>query len=84
MQAKLTLQLDKRLIEQAKHYAHQRNRSLSQVVEDYFLLLANTVAPKPPVTKESLPPITQSLHGLLQGATIDEQAYRDHLEEKYS
>jgi hypothetical protein len=83
MQTKLTLRLDKRLIEQAKHYARQRNRSLSQVVEDYFSLLAKTVDSNPPVAKESLPPITQSLCGLLQGATIDEQDYRDHLEEKY-
>ena len=83
MQTKLTLRLDKRLIDQAKHYARQRNQSLSQVVEDYFSLLTKTVDLNLPVAKESLPPITQSLYGLLQGATIDEQDYRDHLEEKY-
>jgi hypothetical protein len=84
MQSKLTLRLDKRLIDQAKHYARQQNRSLSQVVEDYFSILAATVDSSPPVAKETLPPITQSLYGLLQGATVDEQDYRDHLEEKHS
>ncbi|RIK41326.1 MAG: antitoxin [Chloroflexi bacterium] len=84
MQTKLTLRLDKRLIDQAKHYARQRNRSLSQIVEDFFALLPATFDSSPPVAKETLPPITQSLYGLLQGTTIDEQDYRDHLEEKYS
>jgi predicted HicB family RNase H-like nuclease len=39
MQTKLTLRLDDRLIEQAKAYAQEKGRSLSQVVADYFRIL---------------------------------------------
>lgn len=34
MDAKLTLKLEKDVIEQAKHYARQRNTSLSRLVEN--------------------------------------------------
>ena len=43
MQTKLTLRLDHELIEQAKIFAHQQNKSLSQLGEEYFLLLTKTV-----------------------------------------
>jgi hypothetical protein len=79
MQSKLALRLDRRLVEQAKVYARQRNRSLSQVVADDFALLAATASWDPAAAKESLPPITQSLYGLLQDAEMDKQDYRDHL-----
>jgi hypothetical protein len=36
---KLTLRLDASLIGQAKQYAHGHNRSLSQIVADYFARL---------------------------------------------
>lgn len=83
MQTKLTLRLEKRLIEQAKVIARQQNKSLSQVVEEYFTLLSK---PKPDnafSTVKDLPPITRSLLGILRDADVDEQEYRTYLESKY-
>jgi Family of unknown function (DUF6364) len=36
MDAKLTLSLDKKIIEQAKKYARRKNTSLSQLIENYL------------------------------------------------
>ena len=75
MQNKLTLRLDESLIKQAKIYAKQHDKSLSQVVADYFQLLTKGV--ESPET----PSITQSLIGVIKG--VDEEDYKRHLEEKY-
>ncbi len=78
MQTKLTLRLDDRLIEQAKAYAQEKGRSLSQVVSDYFRILnADTIHAK------RTPPITASLRGMLKDANVDEKDYRKYLEEKF-
>ena len=77
MQGKLTLRLDEFLIKQAKIYAKQHDKSLSQVVADYFQLLTKEVE-----TIET-PPITQSLVGVLRNADVDVEDYKRHLEEKY-
>jgi plasmid stability protein len=75
MQTKLTLRLDESLIKQAKVYAEQHDKSLSQVVADYFRLLTQGVeSPEPP-------PITQSLIGVIKD--VDEDDYKSHLEDKY-
>lgn len=79
MQTKLTLRLEEQLIEQAKAYASRTGKSLSQVVADYFRLLA-TEKKVPPA---STPPITQSLRGLLRNAKIDETDYKRYLERKH-
>jgi hypothetical protein len=78
MQTKLTLRLDDKLIEQAKAYAQQKRRSLSQVVADYFRILNTDTIPA-----KRTPPITASLRGLLREANIDEKDYRKYLEEKF-
>jgi len=39
MDAKLTLKLNKQTIDRAKKYAVDQNRSLSRIVEDYFVTL---------------------------------------------
>jgi hypothetical protein len=78
MQTKLTLRLDDRLIEQAKAYAQEKGRSLSQVVADYFRIL-NTDTTH---TKRT-PPITASLRGLLKDVNVDEKDYRKYLEGKF-
>jgi hypothetical protein len=79
MQTKLTLRLDDHLIEQAKSYAAQAGKSVSQVVADYFKMLTSEKA------KLSSPsaPITQSLRGLLRESKLDEKDYKKHLEGKY-
>ena len=79
MQTKLTLRLEDQLIEQAKSYAAQAGKSVSQIVADYFkLLTVEKTKRTPPAT-----PITQSLRGLLRGSNIDEQSYKKYLEEKH-
>ncbi len=79
MQTKLTLRLEDHLIEQAKQYAVAAGKSLSQLVADYFKMLASENC----VTTHPATPITQSLRGLLKDSTVDENDYRKHLEEKH-
>lgn len=79
MQTKLTLRLEDRLIEQAKSYAAQAGKSVSQVVAEYFKLLTSEKSkPKLPST-----PITRSLRGLLRESKLDEKDYKKYLEEKH-
>ena len=78
MQTKLTLRLDDNLIEQAKIYAQQKGRSLSQVVADYFRVLSTDT-----IRTKKTPPITASLRGLLKETNVDEKDYRKYLEEKF-
>ena len=83
MQTKLTLRLEQRLIEQTKAFARHQNKSLSQLVEEYFLLLTKITDEEASGADEELPPITQSLLGVLAGCTLEENDYKLHLEEKY-
>jgi hypothetical protein len=83
MQTKLTLRLEKRLIEQAKVIARQQNKSLSQIVEEYFTLLSKAKPENVSSPIKDLPPITRSLLGILRDADVDEQDYRTYLESKY-
>lgn len=77
MQTKLTLRLEEQLIDNAKRFAKQSGKLLSQMVADYFTQLE-----KPPVTSDKeLPSVTASLKGSLQGT--DEIDYRTYLESKY-
>lgn len=79
MQTKLTLRLEDQLIEQAKAYAAQTGKSVSQIVADYFKLL--TAEQSKPLSKAT--PLTQSLRGLLREAELDEKDYKKYLEEKH-
>ena len=79
MQTKLTLRLEDHLIEQAKYYAAQSGKSVSQIVSDYFKLLTS------PGTQALSPstPITTSLRGLLRDSKLGEKDYKRYLEEKH-
>ncbi len=79
MQTKLTLRLEAQLIEDAKTYARKRGKSVSQIVADYFALLA-AHAPK---GAEPLPPVVRALKGALADYDVGEPDYRKYLEEKY-
>ena len=72
MQTKLTLRLEDKLIEQAKFYAAQVGKSVSQIVADYFKLLTSEKVK----TNSPLPPITQSLRGLLVECKLNEKDYK--------
>ena len=95
---KLTLRLDSALIDRAKTYALEQDRSLSQLVADYFTHLApdattagmarkrRAAARKPPG------PITAGLRGVLRlaakgvganKAPAGRDDYRAYLEKKY-
>lgn len=95
---KLTLRLDEGLIDRAKSYAQEQDRSLSQLVADYFAHL--TVTPKAtgkarPTGKsaaQTAGPITTGLRGALlrpvgkvpSGKTsTGRDEYRAYLEEKH-
>ncbi|MCP4287520.1 MAG: antitoxin [Gammaproteobacteria bacterium] len=77
MQTKLTLRLEDSLIHQAKTYAKQHGKSLSQVVSDYFQILTRRAE------GVETPSITQSLIGVLESSHIEVDDYKRHLEEKY-
>ncbi len=77
MQTKLTLRLEDSLIQQAKRYAKQHDKSLSQVVSDYFQILTRRAE------EAEIPPITQSLIGVLESSHIEADDYKKHLMEKY-
>ncbi len=79
MQTKLTLRLEDQLIEQAKSYAAQAGKSVSQIVADYFKLLTTQKAK----TNTPSTPITQSLRGVLRESKLGEEDYKKYLEGKH-
>jgi len=66
MQTKLTLHIDDSLILLAEDYAKRNGKSLSQVVEDYFRVLADNQKLFENAS------ITQSLIGILSESKVDE------------
>ena len=79
MQTKLTLRLDKELINRAKSYAQKSGKSVSQIVAGYFSLLDK----KPLKEAPELSPLVRSLKGRLKGAKIGKEDYHKYIEEKY-
>lgn len=73
---KLTLRLNQRLIEQAKQYAAQHSISLSELVETYFLHLAQA-------EEAEHTPLVQQLTGILPTDVEVTQEYGRYLQEKY-
>ncbi|MFV1884077.1 MAG: DUF6364 family protein [Balneola sp.] len=81
MPDKLTLRLEKRLINRAKKHAKEQGTSVSKMVANYFEALESSEKEH---FEESLPPITKSLVGVLEETPSSEQDYRTFLEEKHS
>lgn len=79
MKKKLTLRLDKELIDRAKELADDKGTSVSQMVADYFSLIEKQESPE----DEKLPPLTASLSGVLEGVQISEEEFKKYLEEKH-
>jgi antitoxin component of RelBE/YafQ-DinJ toxin-antitoxin module len=73
---KLTLRLNKRLIEQAKEYAARHNISVSELVETFFLRLED-------VDEKGHTQLVRQLTGILSKEVDVEKEYADHLMEKY-
>jgi hypothetical protein len=82
MDSKLTLKLDKDVIDKAKRLAERRGTSLSRMVESYFSGLAEA---EQPIQKE-LTGVVAELAGILSGTQIGnpEDEYTDYLVRKYS
>jgi len=80
MDKKLTLSLDKSIIESAKKYAKSNNISLSKLIESYLKSLT-----KRKNNQANITPLVESLSGVI---SLDEDfdvkdAYADYLIEKY-
>ena len=60
---KLTLTLDKEVIEAAKVYAKKNNMSLSGIIELYFKTLSSGI------NNNKIPPITKELSGIAKFTT---------------
>jgi hypothetical protein len=60
MEVKLTLKLDQMVINSAKKYAENNNRSLSKLVEDYFKNLSSEN-----IREEEYPPLIKKLSGII-------------------
>ena len=92
---KLTLRLDSALIHGANRYAQDQDRSLSQLVADYFTQLTRKASTADgataPVVSVAFAPITSGLRGALRRpgrvgsgkALAGRDEHRAHLEEKY-
>lgn len=77
MLTKLTLTIDQSVIEQAKKYAQQKNRSVSRIVEDY---LKNISSKNETVSFQNNlnSPITDSISGMFLDTG---QSYKEMLDE---
>ncbi len=80
MDAKLTLKLDAKIIEQAKLYAKESNTSLSKLIENYLAAVT-----KKNKKQRKVNPIIESLTGVIQldDDTNYKEGYREYLIEKY-
>ena len=79
MQTKLTLRLDRELIERAKRYARRTGKSVSEVVADFFTQLEARKAAE----TEPHSPAVESLVGALAGKKVSEADYQAYLVEKH-
>ena len=80
MDTKLTLNVDKDIVEKAKVYAKSHKISLSQLVESYFALLISKKSREIEIT-----PLVESLRGVIElDKDFDyKNRYADYLIEKY-
>lgn len=60
MNTKLTLTIEKKIIERAKNYAKNKNRSLSDIIENYLKILTENEKKH---KDQKLNPIVESLKG---------------------
>jgi hypothetical protein len=79
MQGKLTLRLEKELIEAAKRASRSLGKSVSQMVAEYFFLLGQGLEGR----KTVITPRARSLFGVLAGSGVSEEDYKHHLESKH-
>jgi len=79
MDTKLTLKINKLIIERAKKYAKQRETSLSKMIENYLQALTSKEE-----KNEEISPLVESLSGVIKFQDADyKKDYTDFLSEKY-
>ena len=78
MNTKLTLRMDDVLVRQAKRQAARRGKSVSQMFGEFVSSLGTS---RP---DSRLPPVTNSLLGVMKGHRVSEKDYKKHLREKHS
>ncbi|NDV83266.1 DUF6364 family protein [Bacteroides sp. 51] len=78
MNTKLTLNVDKGIVEEAKRYARKHRVSLSNLIENYL----NSLVEKPKEKKE-VSALVESLTGIIPDTKDERNEYRDHLQQKY-
>lgn len=80
MNTKLTLNLNKTIIESAKDYAKNNKTSLSKLIETYL----NSITKKENST-DDVSPLVESLTGVIPNENTDyKKEYQDFLNKKYS
>ena len=75
--AKLTLNIDDKVVARSKRYAKLSGVSVSKLVEDYLEVLSRA---KPRMHNEDTP-VLKALRGVLRGAKVED--YHRYIEEKY-
>lgn len=78
MSTKLTLNLNKEIIEEAKFYAKNHQTSLSKLIENYLSSLTRASKKMSPVS-----PLVESLTGIIPSDYDEKKDYRDYIDQKY-
>ncbi len=83
MNTKLTLTIEQEIIKRAKAYAKDKNRSLSDIIENYLKSLTNEA---PQAQGKALNPVVKSLKGSFKmPSDLDyKKELRDRVQKKYS
>jgi hypothetical protein len=79
MNTKLTLNLDKEIIEEAKAYAKSHHVSLSKLIENYLNSLTRQSK-----KKSSVSPLVEGLTGIIPDDYDEKHDYRNYSDKKYS
>lgn len=79
MNTKLTLNLNKEIIEEAKTYARSQSVSLSKLIENYLHSLTRESKKESTVS-----PLVESLTGIIPSDLNEREEYRDYIDQKYS
>ena len=78
MDVKLTLKMDQNVINAMKQYAAQNDKSLSNLVEEFFKSMT-AVGNK----NEKISPLVKELSGIISEKDLENISYTDYLEKKY-
>ena len=78
MNVKLTLKMDQNVINAMKQYAAQNDKSLSNLVEEFFKSM--TAAGN---KNENISPLVKELSGIISEKDLKNINYTDYLKKKY-